>query len=189
DPSLVQGQPEEEVLGDIMVGLMDTDAMGRPVPGMATDWQTSADGLAWTFHLREASWSDGKPVTAGDFVFSWQRLLNPATAAYYAYFAYPIKNARAINNGKMPADALGARAIDPRTLEVRLEHPVPYLLEMLTHMTMYPLPSHVVSALGKSWARPGSYVGNGPFLLKEWVPNGHITLEKNPLFYDASNVS
>jgi len=189
DPSLVQGQPEEEVLGDLMIGLMDSDVMGRPVPGMATSWQTSPDGLTWTFHLREALWSDGKPVTADDFVFSWQRLLNPATAAFYAYFAYPLKNARPINNGKMPPTALGAHALDARTLQVNLEHPVPHLLQMATHMTMYPQPRHVVSVKDRAWARPGSYVGNGPFLLKEWVPHGHITLEKNPLFYDAANVS
>lgn len=189
DPSLVQGQPEEEVLGDLMVGLMDSDAMGRPVPGMATAWHTSPDGLTWTFSLREALWSDGKPVTADDFLFSWQRLLNPATAAFYAYFAYPIKNARAINSGKMPPSALGAHALNARTLQINLEHPVPHLLQMATHMTLYPQPRHVVSVKDKAWARPGSYVGNGPFLLKEWVPNGHITLEKNPLFYDAANVS
>jgi len=159
------------------------------VPGMATHWQTSADGLTWTFYLREASWSDGKPCTAEDFVFSWQKLLDPATAAYYAYYAYPIKNGRAINSGKMPASALGAKALDDRTFQVTLEHPVPHLLQMVTHATLYPQPRHVVSTKGKAWARPGNYVGNGPFLLKEWVPNGHITLEKNPLFYDAANVS
>jgi oligopeptide transport system substrate-binding protein len=189
DPSLIQGQPEEEILGDLMVGLMDCDSLGRPVPGMATHWKTSPDGLTWTFYLREALWSDGRPVTAQDFVFSWRRLLDPATAAFYAYFAYVMHNATAINKGKMPVTALGARALDDRTLELQLEHPAPYMLQMMTHMTMYPQPRHVVEAKGRAWARPGSYVGNGPFLLKEWVPNGHITVEKNPLFYDAANVS
>jgi oligopeptide transport system substrate-binding protein len=189
DPSLVQGQPEEEILGDLMVGLMDSDPMARPVPGMATRWTTSADGLTWNFYLREALWSDGKPVTAQDFVFSWRRLLDPATAAFYAYFAYVMRNATAINKGKLPPTALGAKALDDHTLELQLEHPAPYMLQMMTHMTMYAQPRHVVEAKGRAWARPGSYVGNGPFLLKEWIPNGHITLEKNPLFYDAGNVS
>jgi oligopeptide transport system substrate-binding protein len=189
DPSLVQGQQEEEIIGDLMLGLLDCDPFGRPVPGMATHWQTSPDGLTWTFHLREALWSDGKPVTADDFVFSWRRLLDPATAAIYAYFAYVMRNAIAINKGKMPVTALGARALNDRTLEVQLEHPAPYMLLMMTHSSMYAQPRHVVEAKGRAWARPGNYVGNGPFLLKEWVPNGHVTLEKNPLFYDAANVS
>ncbi len=189
DPSLVQGYQEQEILGDLMVGLMDCDSLGRPVPGMATHWKTSPDGLTWTFYLREALWSDGRPVTAEDFVFSWRRLLDPATAAIYAYFGYVIRNALAINKGKMPVTALGARALDDRTLELQLEHPAPYMLQMMTHMTMYPQPRHVVETKGRAWARPGSYVGNGPFLLKEWIPNGHIAVEKNPLFYDAANVA
>lgn len=189
DPSLVQGQQEEEILGDLMVGLLDSDPLARPVPGMATRWNSSPEGLTWTFYLREALWSDGRPVTADDFVFSWRRLLDPATAAIYAYFAYVLRNAVAINKGKIPVTALGARALDDHTLELHLEHPAPYMLQMMMHTSMYAQPRHIVEAKGRAWARPGSYVGNGPFLLKEWVPNGHITLEKNPLFYDAANVS
>jgi oligopeptide transport system substrate-binding protein len=189
DPCLVQGQPEEEIIGDLMIGLTTSDVHARPIPGMATHWETSADGLTWIFHLREALWSDGTPVSADDFVFSWQRILDPASAAIYAYFLYPLKNAQPISSGKMPVTALGARAVDARTLEVRLEHPAPYLLEMLTHMTMVPQPRHVVRAKGRAWAQPGAYVSNGPYLLSEWVPNGHVTLLKNPRFYDAANVS
>jgi oligopeptide transport system substrate-binding protein len=189
DPCLVQGQPEEEIIGDLMIGLTTSDMHGRPIPGMAERWETSADGLTWTFHLREAAWSDGTPVSAEDFVFSWQRILDPASAAFYAYFLYPLKNAQPISGGKMPVAALGARAIDAHTLEVHLEHPAPYLLEMLTHMTMVPQPRHVVRAKGRKWAQPGTYVSNGPYILSEWVPNGHVTLLKNPRFYDAANVS
>ncbi|HXB52381.1 MAG TPA: peptide ABC transporter substrate-binding protein, partial [Rhizomicrobium sp.] len=189
DPSLVQAYPEQEILGDLMIGLMDSDPSGHPVPGMATHWETSPDGLTWTFHLREALWSDGTPVTAQDFVFSWRHLLDPATAAIYAYFGYVIRNAVAVNKGKMPVTALGAQALDNRTLEIALEHPAPYMLQMMTHASMCPQPRHVVETKGPGWARPGSYVGNGPFLLKEWVPNGHVTLEKNPRFYDAATVS
>jgi len=189
DPSLVQGYQEQEILGDLMVGLMDTDPSGRAVSGMATHWDFSPDGLTWIFHLREALWSDGRPVTADDFVFSWRHLVDPATASVYAYFGYVMRNGLAINRGKMPTTALGAHALDARTLQVQLEHPAPYMLQMMTHATMCAQPRHVVAAKGRAWARPGSYVGNGPFLLKEWVPNGHVTLEKNPLFYDAANVS
>ena len=189
DPSLVDAVWEMDILLDLLVGLMMLDENARPIPGMAESWTTSPDGLTWTFKLREALWSDGKPVTAEDFVFAWQRLLDPKTAAIYAYFLYLIKNAEAINNGKLPPAALGAKAIDARTIQLELVHPAPYMLEMVTNQTMLPLPRHVVEAKGKEWAQPGNYVGNGPFKLSEWVPNGHVTLVKNPRFYDADKVA
>jgi oligopeptide transport system substrate-binding protein len=189
DPCLAQGVQEDAIVGDLLVGLMTGDASAKPIPGMATSWTTSSDGLTWTFKLREALWSDGTPVTADDFVFAWRRILDPKTAAFYAYFLFLIKNAQAINAGKMPLTALGARALDAHTFEINLVHPAPYLLEMLTHLTMLPQPRHVVEAKGKSWAQPGNYVSNGPFVLTEWVPNGHVTVVKNPRFYDAENVA
>ena len=189
DPTQSSGTQESEIMGDLMIGLTTHDPACKAIPGMATHWETSDDGLIWTFHLREALWSDGVPVTAGDFVFSWQRLVDPASASSYAYFLHLIKNGVAISAGKMPATALGARAIDARTLRVDLEHPAPYLLELFTHGTTYPLPRHVVTAKGKAWARPGNYVSNGPFTLKSWIPNDYVLLEKNPRFYDAANVA
>jgi oligopeptide transport system substrate-binding protein len=189
DPIMSSGMQETEIIGDLMVGLMTVAADARPIPGMATRWETSADGLTWTFHLREAQWSDGEPVTAEDFVFSWRRLLDPATASTYSYFLYLVQNATAINAGKLPGTALGVRALDPRTLEVQLAHPAPYFLQMLTHTATMPLPRHVVEARGQAWAQPGSYVGNGAFVLKAWVPNEYILLEKNPRFFDAANVA
>lgn len=189
DPSLSSGVQESEIMGDLMIGLTTHDVVCNPIPGMATHWETSEDGLTWTFHLREALWSDGAPVTAEDFVFSWRRLVDPATASSYAYFLHLVKNGAAVTAGKMPATAMGVIAVDARTLRVELEHPAPYLLELLTHGTTYPLPRHIVTAKGKDWARPGNYVGNGPFTLKEWIPNGHILVEKNPRFYDAANVA
>ncbi len=189
DPALSSGVQEFEIISDLLVGLMTHDPDGRPIPGMAVRWQTAPDGLTWTFFLREAQWSDGTPVSADDFVFAWRRTLDPATASSYAYFLYLLKNGVGVNSGKLPSAALGARALDARTLELRLEHPAPYLLEMLAHTSMMPVPRHVVEANGNSWARPGTYVGNGPFLLKSWVPNDNITVEKNPRFYDAANVA
>lgn len=188
DPALSSGVQEFDIITDLLVGLMTSDPDGKPIPGMATRWQTSEDGLTWTFYLREAVWSDGKPVSAHDFVFGWQRLVDPATAATYAYFLYLIKNAEPINAGKLPVSALGVTALNDRTFQVQLEHPAPYFLQMLTHTTTYPLPRHVVMAKGKDWALPGRYVGNGPFLLKEWIPNGHVLVVKNPRFYDAEHV-
>ena len=189
DPSLVDATWEMEIANDLIVGLMTMDEHARPIPGMAESWTTSPDGLTWTFKLREAQWSDGTPVTADDFVFAWRRILDPKTASTYSYFIYVIKNAEAINGGKLPPEALGGHALDARTLQMDLVHPAPYLLEILMHTALCPLPRHVVEAKGKAWALPGAYVGNGPFTLSEWVPNGHITLVKNPRFYDADKVA
>ena len=189
DPIISSGVQEYEILGDLMMGLLGHSPEAKPIPGMATHWETSADGLTWTFQLREAQWSDGVPVTAEDFVFSWRRILDPAIASTYSYFLYLVKNAQAINGGKLPATALGARALDGHTFEIQLVHPAPYLLEMLTHTATMPLPKHLVEAKGAQWARPGTYVSNGPFVLKSWIPNEYVLLEKNPRFYDAANVA
>ena len=188
DPNLVQANWEDNIVGDMMLGLTTQDAKGEPTPGAAERWESSTDGLTWTFHLRDHQWSDGEPVTADDFVFAWRRLLDPKTAASYAYYLYLIKNAEAVNTGKMPATELGISAPGDRTLVVTLEHPAPYLVEYMTHVSTFPLPRHVVEAKGDSWARAGNYVGNGAYTLVEWIPNDHITLEKNPRFYDAANV-
>jgi oligopeptide transport system substrate-binding protein len=188
DPSYFQNESEQNLLEDFFLGLMTPDPAANPIPGMATSWTTSEDGLTWTFKLREAQWSDGAPVTADDFVFSWRRLVDPKVAAPYAYFIYGVKNAKAVNSGKMNLEALGVAAPDPRTFVISLEHPAPYLLEMVTHMTLYPLPRHVVEAKGKEWTKAENYVCNGPFTLVEWVPHDHITARKNPRFYDAENV-
>ncbi|HMI97144.1 MAG TPA: peptide ABC transporter substrate-binding protein [Micropepsaceae bacterium] len=188
DPHHAQGNWEINIIGDLMVGLTTEDADGNPIPGAAERWEESEDGITWTFHLRNHLWSDGQPVTAQDFVFAWRRMLDPKTASNYAYFFYPIKNAEPVNTGKMPGNALGVRAPDDKTLIVELEHPVPFLLQFMMHVTTYPLPRHVVEPKGDAWTKPGSYVSNGPYTLTEWNPNDHVTLVKNPKFYDSANV-
>jgi oligopeptide transport system substrate-binding protein len=188
DPHHTEGTWESNVTGDLLMGLTTEDAAGKPVPGAATNWDTSPDGKVWTFHLRDHLWSDGTPVTAADFVYAWQRILNPKTAAAYASILYLFKNAEAINSGKMPPGMLGAKAVDDKTLQLELEHPAPYVTELMTHNTTYPVPRHVVDAKGDAWTRPENYVCNGAYVLKDWIPNDHITLEKNPKFYDAANV-
>ncbi len=188
DPAFVNTVAESNILGDLLTGLTTLDAAARPIPGAAERWEVSKDGRTWTFHLRKAQWSDGKPVTAGDFVFAWQRMLSPKTAAPYAYNLWVLKNARAISKGALPPSALGARATDNLTLIVGLEHPAPYLPELLTHDTAYPVPRHVVQAKGEAWARIGNFVGNGAYVPKEWVPNDHLALIRNPRFYDARHV-
>ncbi len=188
DPHFVDGIQESEVEGDILIGLLTMDAAGKPIPGAATRWETSPDGKTWTFHLRDHVWSDGRPVTAQDFVFAWRRLLDPRTGASYAYNLWVVKNAHAISTGALPPAALGVATPDDKTLVVTLEHPAAYLPELLTHDTAYPLPRHVVLAKGNSWPKPGNFVGNGPYVPREWIVNDHLTLVKNPRFYDAANV-
>jgi len=174
DPAAAGSQAETNILGDLMVGLTTLDARGKPIPGMAERWEVSKDGLTWTFFLRKAQWSDGAPVTAQDFVSGWRRVLDPKTASRTAAMLWTIKNARAISSGALPPSALGVTAPDARTVVVALEYPAPYLPELLAHPSASPLP------------RKGVF--NGPYILKSWRPNDHITLVKNPRFYDAASV-
>ena len=189
DPHYAQGQFESTIVGDLLMGLTIDGPDGISIPAAAQSWETSDDGLTWTFHLREHEWSDGTPVTAEDFVYAWRRILSPETAAPYASLLYIFKNAQAINAGGMAPEALGASAINARTLLLELESPAPYLPELMSHFTTYPVPRHVVENLGNDWTNAENYVGNGPFNFVEWVPNDHITLDKNPKFYDAENVA
>ncbi len=189
DPHFAGTLPEENILDDLMVGLTTLDAGGRPIPGIAQSWSVSPDGLTWTFQLRKASWSDGKPVTADDFAFAFRRLLDAKTGSRYAANLWIIKNAKAYSAAKAPSQGLGVEAPKSDTLILRLEQPAPYLPELLAHPSAAPVPRHVVEAKGAAWARPGAYVSDGPYLLKDWVPNDHITLTKNPRFYDAARVA
>jgi oligopeptide transport system substrate-binding protein len=188
DPHFTDLIPESNILGDLLVGLTTFNAAARPIPGAATNWAVSSDGRTWTFHLRHHLWSDGTPVTAQDFVFAWRRLLDPKTAAYYSYNLWVVKNAHAISGGTLPSSALGVSAPDDSTFVVQLEHPASYLPELLTHDTTYPLPRKTVLERGNAWATPGTFVANGAYIPKEWVANDHITLVKNPRFYDAAHV-
>ncbi|MGA0606293.1 peptide ABC transporter substrate-binding protein [Phenylobacterium sp. VNQ135] len=188
DPQKSNLVDEASVIGDLMMGLTTDAPDGTPVPGMATHWETTADGLVWTFHLREAKWSDGRPVTADDFVFGLRRTLDPKTASIYAYLLYVIENGQAVNEGKAPLEALGVRALDPRTLQIRLIHPAPYLPEIAKHQSFFPAPRHVVEKYGDGWVQPGRYVSNGAFKLAAWRLGDRVTVVKNPHFYDAANV-
>lgn len=171
-----------------MVGLLQNDPAGRPLPGIATSWENSPDGLVWTFHLRDALWSDGRPVTAEDFVFGMQRVLDPKMASENAALLYFIKGAEAVNDGKAPPSALGVRALDPHTLRIELIHPAPYLLELARHTVMMPTPRQAIAKWGDAWAQPGRYVSDGPFVLTEWKQNDHVTVVKNPRFFDSASV-
>jgi oligopeptide transport system substrate-binding protein len=188
DPAFIEGNYEQWLLGDVLVGLTTEDARGRPIPGAATSWDVSPDGLTWTFHLRKHVWSDGVPVTSADFAFAWRRELDPKTGAIYAYNIWVVKNAYAVNTGKLPPDKLGIETPDANTFVVHLEHPAPYFAELVDHESAWPVPRHVVLKYGAAWSHVGNIVGNGPYVVKEWIPNDHIKLVKNPLFYDAAHV-
>ena len=188
DPHYIDGQWEANVVGDMLIGLTTDAPDGRPMPGAATSWETSPDGKTWTFHIRRHQWSDGQPVTAADFAFAWRRILEPSRGAPYSYYLWLIKNARAISAGKMPTSSLGVTAKDDSTLVVQLEHPAAYMLQYLLHQAVFPVPRHVVLSKGDGWAKPANYVANGAYVPKEWIPNDHVTLVKNPRFYDAQHV-
>ncbi|MEQ9634658.1 MAG: peptide ABC transporter substrate-binding protein [Devosia marina] len=189
DPHRVSGDWENRIVGDYIEGLMTEDAEGAPILGAAESYEVSEDGLVYTFKIREDSvWSDGEPVTAGDFVFAFQRLMNPETAAGYAYLQYPIKNAEAVNAGEMELSELGVAAIDDKTLEITLENPAPFFLGALTHYTAYPVPQHAVEEFGDDWIQPENIVGNGPYTPVEWVPGSHIKSVKSESYHDAENV-
>lgn len=188
DPHRATGTWENHIIGDMMLGLYTEAADASPILGAADDAKTSADGLRWTFHIRPHTWSDGKPVTASDFVFAYRRILDPKFAAEYCEILYPIKNAGKVNKGELSVEKLGVSAPDAQTLIIDLENPAPYLPQLLTHYTTFALPQHTVEKYKNDWIKPGKMVSNGPFMLLEWRPNDHITLVRNPKFYDAANV-
>ena len=175
-------------MGDMMMGLATEDAAGRPIPGAAQSWSLSPDGTTWTFHIRKHRWSDGVTVTSHDFAFAWRRLLDPRTATPYAYNMWVVKNAEAISAGRLPPSALGVGTPDDNTLVVRLEHPAAYLPQLLMHQTAFPIPRHTFLKFGNAWSQPQNDVSNGAYKVQEWIPNDHITLVKNPYFYDAAHV-
>jgi oligopeptide transport system substrate-binding protein len=197
DPQLVTGLAEQCVVSALFEGLVTEDPRDlHPVPGVAERWETSPDGLTYTFHLRaDAKWSDGATVTAPDFVASFRRILTPSLAADNATLFYLVRNAEAFNQGRL-ADfsQVGFTAPDDRTLRITLAHPAPYFLSLLAQMPWLPVPLPAIEKYGAAdqrgnpWTRPGRLVGNGPFVLKTWKPNEVIIVEKSPTYWDAARV-
>ena len=179
---------EAFILKDLYEGLTIYDAAGKIIPGAAESWTLSDDGVTYTFKLREnAKWSDGSPVTAQDFEFSFKRVEDPKTAAKYANILYPIKNAEAINNGKAEVATLGVKAVDDKTFEITLERPTPFFLELLAHQTALPVSKASVERNGADFVKPGTMVSNGAFKLVSHVPNDSLVVEKNENHWDAAN--
>jgi len=190
DPHRSVGGPAANIQRDLFEGLVATAPDGAPMPGVAANWEVSPDGLTWMFHLRpNARWSNGDPVTARDFEFSFRRALDPATASDYASILSPILNAREVIAGRMPTTMLGVEAVDGNTLRIRLEGPTPYFLELLTHPMTFPVHPRSVIEHGDRYTRPGNLIGNGPFHLSEWVVQAHVKLVRNHHYWDSRNVA
>ncbi len=190
DPAMITDQVSMRLGESLFEGLCRLNAEGQAEPGAAERWEVSEDKLHYTFHLRaNALWSNGEPVTAHDFVKSWERVLNPATGSDYATQLYPLNKARDYNEGKLKDfTQVGVRAIDDRTLETTLENPVPYWIDLCAFQTLAPVHLPTVEKHGGNWIQPANLVGNGPFLLERWRIDDHIRLKKNPRYWDAANV-
>jgi oligopeptide transport system substrate-binding protein len=186
DPVKAVGLPEIQVIRDLFEGLVNQNEKGELVPGVATKWHSN-DNRTWTFTLRDnARWSDGSPVTAEDFVYSWQRLVDPKNTSPFAWFAAlaGINNAQAIIDGKMPADKLAVTAVDARTLRIQLDKPVPYFPNLTANFSLYPVPKAVVEKFGQDWTKPGNLVGNGAYALSERVVNEKLVVVRNKNYWD-----
>jgi ABC-type oligopeptide transport system substrate-binding subunit len=190
DPQKTSTTVESNVLRNLFEGLVVQDPKGNVAPGVAESWNASEDGVTYTFKLRaDAKWSNGEPVTAEDFVYSLRRIQDPKTKSQYAEVLYPIKNAEEVNTGKAELSALGAKAIDAKTLEITLKAPTPYFLQLLTHQTGLPVNQKTVTALGDEWVKPGKMVSNGAYMLAEEKPGSHIKLVKNPNYWGTAKVA
>lgn len=187
DPALAEDTIAFEVLRDLFEGLMNQDKDGNLVPGVATHFESNADNTVFTFHLRDdAMWSDGKPVTAGDFVYAWQRALDPATASPYSWFMelMNLENGAEVIAGEKSPETLGITAIDDHTLEVRLTSSVPYFAQMTIIPITFPLPKWTIDAHGSEWTKPGNIVGNGAYVLTEHVPQERSARERNDKYWN-----
>lgn len=189
DPQKVSGVPESNVIRDLLEGLVNQDGEGKLVGGVAESWETT-DNTTWTFHLRkDAKWSNGDPVVAGDFVYAWRRLADPKTGSPYASYLEmtTMQNASDVISGKKSPDTLGVEAVDAHTLKVTLEKPVPYFVSMTVHTSMKPVNQKVVETFGDKWTSPENYVSNGAYVLDNWVVNERIVLTRNANYWDNAH--
>jgi peptide/nickel transport system substrate-binding protein/oligopeptide transport system substrate-binding protein len=190
DPHKATTLIESNILDELFEGLVTLDARGEIIPGTAASWTVDTGGTVYDFKLRDdAKWSNGDKVVPEDFVFAFRRLMAPRTGAPYANILYTLKNAKRINKGELPVEALAVRALDETTLEITLEQPAAYFISQLAHMTAKPLHRKSIEGFGSDFVRPAHMVTNGPFMLKEFTPNDRLVLVKNPYYYDAAHVA
>lgn len=189
DPHKMTGVWENRIVGDMFMGLTTEGADGSIEPGAAESWRVTEDGLTYTFEIRDHKWSDGVPVSARDFEYSFKRMLAPETASPYADFFFVIKGAEAFTKGTGPAEDVGVEAIDDATLVVELVKPTAYFTGLLMHFAAMPVPQPAIERFGDEWTRAENIVVNGPFILEERVPNSYVALRRNPRFYAAESVA
>ncbi|GAA4219353.1 oligopeptide transport system substrate-binding protein [Sagittula marina] len=190
DPQLLEGVDSSTVARDLFEGLYNLDAKGDIVPGVALSHEVSDDNLTYTFTLRDdAKWSDGKPVTAGDFVYAWKRAVAPETASPYAWYMelMSIDGAADIIAGEADPDTLAVKALDDTTLEVTLSKPLPYFADMVAHTTVFPAPKWAIEEHGQDWTRPGNMVSNGAYVLTEHVQKERLVRERSDTYWDNDN--
>lgn len=197
DPHISTGMPEYRIQMALFEGLVTKHPESLEImPGVADTWQISDDGLVYTFHIREtAKWSDGKKLVAGDFVKSWHRALLPALANEYVESLFVLKNAEKFYRQELNNFSdVGVKALDDNTLQIELENPTPYFLQLLDHHSMFPVPVDTISKFApiderdSTWTRPENFVGNGPFVVHEWTPAKVFSVTANPYYWDAKTV-
>ncbi|WP_281648401.1 peptide ABC transporter substrate-binding protein [Parendozoicomonas sp. Alg238-R29] len=187
DPHHTESVVDFRIQRDLFEGLVVHDDSGGIIPGQAESWVVSNDAKTYIFKIRSnARWSNGDPVTAQDFVYSWRRLASPKTASPYAWYleAAMVVHAAEITRGEMTSDKLGVKAVDDQTLQVDLTSPLPYFIKMLTMMNMVPLHKRTVERWGKDWTLPENLIGNGAYILKQWVVNEKVGVAKNQLYWN-----
>lgn len=187
DPQIVEDVEGANIVRDLFEGLMNQDADGNLVPGVASGYTTNDAKDVYTFTLRDnAMWSDGNPVTAHDFVYAWRRLADPATASPYSWFAeiMALENVGDVMSGDAAPEALGVTALDNHTLEVRLTSSLPYFAAMTTHSSTFPSPEWIVRTSGNDWTKPENIVSNGAYVLTEHIPNERSVRERNPMYWN-----
>lgn len=194
DPHILTGQPDGRISAGLFEGFTRFDPRtGKAIPGLASHWEISDGGRRYTFHVRrEARWSTGEPITAPDFVWSWNRAIDPATAADYSGFFFYVKNGFEIatwTNSTAKPPPLGIRALDERTAEVDLVNPTPFFLELCAMRIMAAAPRATIERYGDQWLRAIPLPCSGPYGLLDWRPNDRVRLRKNPFYWDAANVS
>jgi oligopeptide transport system substrate-binding protein len=191
DPHKAMPGSATVVINDLFEGLLTLDAAGHPSAGAAQSWSVSADGLVWTFRLRDGlRWSDGTPLDAADFVYSFRRMADPATAASsMAASVDSIAGARDILSGNAPVESLGVSAPDSSTVVVEVDRPKPWLPSVMASPGFVPVPRHVIAEHGDSWSRPGVHVSNGAYRLDRWIPQDYVRVVRNQEFHAAGSLS
>ncbi|MEF1278694.1 peptide ABC transporter substrate-binding protein [Vibrio fortis] len=188
DPTFVNsGMPGDIIVNDMFEGFVIENRDGQIIPGQAQDWQFSNDGKTVTFTLKKGlQWSNGSPVTADDFVFAWQRAVNPKTGnnTSFVFKTANVVNAEEIIAGDKDPSELGIKALNPLTVEINLSKPTPYFMSLMSIKTFFPVPSELVKEKGDRWTRAENIATNGAYKLSEWVPNEYVKVERNPNYWD-----